>query len=293
MNVTVGQIKKFKNFHHISSGLKSCNLPVGSERVNKGYILVKVAEPNVWLEKQRQIYESMYGNIPNGHKVIFADNNNRNFDINNLILVTDAEALIMNNRKLRYDNAVKDKDCEKIYELIDLEEGKYLTKEKFINQCKININDYKDYTVEIEHKIKNNLVKIYNNASIYFPADSEIYIDDKLVEEKIYNDENNIYKIYKIEKLFEAEYNIKFKNKNDEENTKIIISNDDSKTKLEYNNSKQTVVVIGSNTCGYCRRLLNFLDTLDKNIFEIKYLKLSKFSAAFLTCASEISLWYS
>lgn len=50
MNVTVGQIKKFKNFHHISSGLKSCNLPIGSERENKGYIMVKIAEPNVWIE---------------------------------------------------------------------------------------------------------------------------------------------------------------------------------------------------------------------------------------------------
>ena len=79
MNLAVGQIKKFKNFHHISSGLKSCNLPVGSERVNKGYIYVKVAEPNVWIEKHRLIYESMYGNIPTGHKVIFADKNKRNF----------------------------------------------------------------------------------------------------------------------------------------------------------------------------------------------------------------------
>lgn len=61
---TVGQVKKFKNFNHISSGLKSCNLPIGSERENKGYILIKVAEPNVWIEKHRYIYESVYGNIP-------------------------------------------------------------------------------------------------------------------------------------------------------------------------------------------------------------------------------------
>lgn len=120
MNVTVGQIKKFKNFHHISSGLKSCNLPVGSERVDKkGYILVKVAEPNVWLEKQRQIYESVYGNIPTGHKVIFADNNNRNFDINNLILVTNAEALIMNTNKLRYSDADLTKTAAIIAKIID------------------------------------------------------------------------------------------------------------------------------------------------------------------------------
>lgn len=61
---TVGQIKKYKNYNHISSGLKSCNLPIYSERENKGYILIKIAEPNVWVEKHRYIYESMHGNIP-------------------------------------------------------------------------------------------------------------------------------------------------------------------------------------------------------------------------------------
>lgn len=54
---TVGQVKKYKHSHKISSGLKSCNLPVGSERENKGYILIKIAEPNVWIEKHRYIYE--------------------------------------------------------------------------------------------------------------------------------------------------------------------------------------------------------------------------------------------
>lgn len=120
MNVTIGQIKKFKNFHHISSGFKSCSLPIGSEREGKkGYILVKIAQPNVWLEKQRYIYESMYGSIPSGHRVIFADNNKRNFDINNLILVSDAEALIMNTRKLRYDNADLTKTGAIIAKIID------------------------------------------------------------------------------------------------------------------------------------------------------------------------------
>ena len=35
-----------------------------------------------------------------GHKVIFADGNNRNFEMDNLILVSDAEELIMNRNKL-------------------------------------------------------------------------------------------------------------------------------------------------------------------------------------------------
>ncbi len=63
-NFTVGQVKKYKHSHKISSGLKSCNLPNYSERENKGYIFIKIAEPNIWVEKHRYIYESMYGNIP-------------------------------------------------------------------------------------------------------------------------------------------------------------------------------------------------------------------------------------
>lgn len=120
LNVTVGQIKKFKNFHKISSGLKSCNVPVGSERVDKkGYILIKVAEPNVWLEKQRYIYESMYGNIPEGHKVIFADRNKRNFKPDNLILISNSEALIMNTKKLIYEDANLTKTGSIIAKIID------------------------------------------------------------------------------------------------------------------------------------------------------------------------------
>lgn len=119
MNVTIGQIKKFKNFHHISSELKSCNLPVGSERVNKGYIYVKIKEPNVWIEKHRLIYESIYGNIPTGHKVIFADKNKRNFSPENLILVSDSEALIMNTNKLIYEDASLTKSGALIAKIID------------------------------------------------------------------------------------------------------------------------------------------------------------------------------
>ncbi len=75
------------------------------ERLDKnGYIEIKVKEPNIWQGKHRYIYEQYHGKIPKKHKVIFLDGNNRNFDINNLKLVSSAEELIMNNNKLRYNN---------------------------------------------------------------------------------------------------------------------------------------------------------------------------------------------
>lgn len=72
-------------------------MPIGSERVNgDGYIDVKVAEPNVWVYKQRLIFESVHGPIPDGGCVIFKDGDNRNFDISNLILVDRKELAVMN-----------------------------------------------------------------------------------------------------------------------------------------------------------------------------------------------------
>jgi hypothetical protein len=72
-------------------------MPVGSERVNgDDYIDVKVAEPNVWVYKQRLIFEAAHGPIPDGHCVIFKDGDNRNFDISNLVLVDRKELAVMN-----------------------------------------------------------------------------------------------------------------------------------------------------------------------------------------------------
>lgn len=78
--------------------------PIGSERYNeRDGILIKVQDGHLqknWMPKGRYIYEQTYGKIPKGHKVIFADGNNRNFDLDNLILVSNAEELIMNRNKL-------------------------------------------------------------------------------------------------------------------------------------------------------------------------------------------------
>lgn len=84
--------------------------PIGSERVDNrdGFILIKVQDGHLqknWMSKSRYIYEQAHGKIPKGHKVIFADGNNRNFDLDNLILVSNAEELIMNQRKLMSKDA--------------------------------------------------------------------------------------------------------------------------------------------------------------------------------------------
>lgn len=94
--------------------------PIGSERITKdGYIEVKVADPNKWETKNKIIYKQYYGDIPKGHKVIYADGNKLNNDINNLILVSDNEELIMNRHKLRTKNIELTKTGYLIAKVID------------------------------------------------------------------------------------------------------------------------------------------------------------------------------
>lgn len=133
LNLTIGQIRGFKKNRKLSSGLdgrfikgqepwnkgekKSWvggeatqfkkgrmphnYMPVGSVRVNSdGYADVKIADPNVWKAKHILIWEKHNGPKPEGSAILFGDRNKKNLDINNLILVTKEQLLIMNNNEL-------------------------------------------------------------------------------------------------------------------------------------------------------------------------------------------------
>ncbi len=70
--------------------------PVGSFQEKKGYIRIKVAEPNKWMQYQRYVWEQHHpGQSAEGKTVIFMDGNKRNFDISNLECVERAELSIM------------------------------------------------------------------------------------------------------------------------------------------------------------------------------------------------------
>ena len=85
--------------------------PVGSERTDlDGYTLIKVAEPNKWQLKHRVIYEKAYGPIPPNMAVIFLDRNKRNFNINNLALVSREELAIINKNTFIKDTAALSRD---------------------------------------------------------------------------------------------------------------------------------------------------------------------------------------
>jgi hypothetical protein len=85
--------------------------PVGSERISiYGYIEIKVADKrsrsaNVrqknWKPKHAVIWEHANGPVPKGHKIAFADGNTLNLDLDNLLLVSNAEHAVMNSWGLR------------------------------------------------------------------------------------------------------------------------------------------------------------------------------------------------
>jgi len=88
-------------------------VPVGSERVNvDGYIDVKVHDytgkdsKKNWKGKHIITWERHHGRkVPDGHAVIFGDGNRRNFDPENLILVSRAQLARMNQSGLIKNDA--------------------------------------------------------------------------------------------------------------------------------------------------------------------------------------------
>lgn len=64
------------------------HLPVGSESVKEGRVFIKIAEPNVWVEKHRYIWEQAYGKIPDGYVIRFKDGNKLNCRLDNLFMTS-------------------------------------------------------------------------------------------------------------------------------------------------------------------------------------------------------------
>lgn len=60
-----------------------------------GYTYVKIAD-NDWRLKHRVVYENVNGPIPEDHIVVFKDNNQQNFDINNLLLISKSDNMLRN-----------------------------------------------------------------------------------------------------------------------------------------------------------------------------------------------------
>lgn len=80
--------------------------PVGSTRITvDGYTEIKIAEPNRWALYHRHLYEEEHGEkLKKNEAIIFADGDKTNFDIDNLVKVSRANLLYLNNKKLIFDD---------------------------------------------------------------------------------------------------------------------------------------------------------------------------------------------
>jgi len=85
-------------------------MPIGSERVTvDGYVEVKYSDrsgpqKNRWKGKHTLIWEKEYGPVPKGSVVIFLDGNRQNFKLSNLRMISRAELVVMNKRRLFSNN---------------------------------------------------------------------------------------------------------------------------------------------------------------------------------------------
>ena len=69
-------------------------LPIGGERISKGYVMVKVREKpsrpggrDNWKYKHVLVWEEANGPLPDGHVLLFADRDTTNCSLDNLLLV--------------------------------------------------------------------------------------------------------------------------------------------------------------------------------------------------------------
>lgn len=87
----------FKNGHTPAN-----TRPIGSMRENAdGYVVIKTKETGRWPLYQRYVYEQAHNvKLDKDDMVLFADGNNRNFDVDNLVRVTREELLELNRRGL-------------------------------------------------------------------------------------------------------------------------------------------------------------------------------------------------
>lgn len=79
-------------------GYTPCNSrPIGSTRIDsQGNIVVKIAEPRVWILLHKKIWEDANGPIPDDHIIVYKDGNKMNCQLDNLLLMSRRDHMLKN-----------------------------------------------------------------------------------------------------------------------------------------------------------------------------------------------------
>lgn len=111
-NCSETQIASYKRYYKLTSGIDmkfkkgevryTTKRPIGSEGTYKGdgVIFVKIGEPDIWVRKNRYVYEQAYGKLQDGYHVIHLNGDKTDFRLENLKAIKNTETLIMGNKDL-------------------------------------------------------------------------------------------------------------------------------------------------------------------------------------------------
>lgn len=99
--------------------------PIGSEYVCRGFVMVKVAMPNVWKSKSRYVYEQTHKcELQKSDVILHLDGNSLNCEADNLIKVNNIilarlnkQGLIFNNAELTKSAVYREQLLQKIKEI--------------------------------------------------------------------------------------------------------------------------------------------------------------------------------
>ena len=96
--------EKLKPFKFRKGHIPPNQQKIGTESVDsKGFVKVKIEEPNKWKLKHKLLYEKYHNvKLSDNDVVLFVDNNKRNFDKENLELINKSILLDIN-RNLNFD----------------------------------------------------------------------------------------------------------------------------------------------------------------------------------------------
>lgn len=90
-----------KTGYYPSNAFPKGNIPpntrkVGSEQIRAdGYLWIKIANPNIWKQKHRILWEEINGPIPKDHVLLFKNQDRSDIRIENLMLITKRQRAVM------------------------------------------------------------------------------------------------------------------------------------------------------------------------------------------------------
>lgn len=87
---------------------KAGSISMRKDKNGSTYMHIKISEPNKWQMLHVYIWETKHGKIPKGYCVIFKDKNTLNTRLDNLMLVSRAELVRLNQKYAYIDESLKE-----------------------------------------------------------------------------------------------------------------------------------------------------------------------------------------